>query len=145
MDGAYLSALSALAGSVIGGLTSGVTTWLNQHFQARAERRGREISERADLFRDFIVAASKAYGEAVVSDEPRIEELVALYATVSRMRVSCSPRTVARAEEVVRVTVDTYLAPNRTIREAHELARSGTGIDPLKDFAEAAREELHSR
>ena len=28
MDVAYISALSALAGSVIGGLTSGVTTWL---------------------------------------------------------------------------------------------------------------------
>ena len=30
MDTAYISAISALAGSVIGGLTSGFTTWLSQ-------------------------------------------------------------------------------------------------------------------
>ena len=30
MDIAYLSTLSALAGSVVGGLTSGVATWLSQ-------------------------------------------------------------------------------------------------------------------
>jgi hypothetical protein len=35
MDVAYVSAISALAGSVIGGLTSGYTTWLTQRSQAR--------------------------------------------------------------------------------------------------------------
>ena len=33
MDVAYVSAISALAGSVIGGLTSGYTTWLTQRSQ----------------------------------------------------------------------------------------------------------------
>jgi hypothetical protein len=32
-----------------------------------------------DLCRDFIVAASQAFGNAVVSNEPQIQELVALY------------------------------------------------------------------
>ena len=39
-------------------------------------------------------------------------------------------------------TVETYLAPNRTIPELHELIKRGTAVDPLRDFAEAAREEL---
>ena len=145
MNAAYLPALAALAGSVVGALASIVATWLNQHYQARAGERTHEISQREDLFRDFIVAASKAYGEALISEEPRIEELVALYGMVSRMRVSCSPRTVARAEEVMHVTMGTYFAPNKTIQELHELVKSGAGMDPLKDFAEAAREELRSR
>jgi hypothetical protein len=144
MDVAYISALAALAGSVIGGLTSGVTTWMNQHAQARAGQRAHEVSRREDLFRDFIVAASKAYGEAIASNEPKIEEIVALYAMISRMRVSCLPRTIACAEHIMFVTVDTYFAPNKTIRELHELIRSGVGIDPLKEFAEAAREELRA-
>jgi hypothetical protein len=38
MDVAYVSAISALVGSVIGGLTSGYTTWLTQRTQARAEQ-----------------------------------------------------------------------------------------------------------
>jgi hypothetical protein len=57
MDVAYVSALSALAGSVVGGLTSGFTTWLSQRAQARAGRLAHEMSRREELFKDFIVAA----------------------------------------------------------------------------------------
>jgi hypothetical protein len=142
MDIAYVSALAALAGSVVGGLTSGITTWLNQRAQARAGERARELSRREDLFRDFIVAASKAYGDALGSNEPKIEELVDLYAMVSTMRVLCLPRTVACAENVLHATTDAYFASDKTIRELHELVTSGLGIDPLKDFAAAARDEL---
>ena len=41
-------------------------------------------------------------------------------------------------------TLATYFAPNKTIRELHELAKSGVGIDPLMDFSEAARKELQA-
>jgi hypothetical protein len=142
---AYFAALAALAGSVVGALASILATWLNQHYQASVGERTRKISQREDLFRDFIIAASKAYGEALISEEPRIEELLALHAMVSRMRLSCSPQTVARAEEVIRVTIDTYFAPNKTVRELNELMKSGAAVDPLKDFAEAASKDLRSR
>jgi len=142
MDVAYISALAALAGSVVGGLTSGLTTWLSVRNQARAGRLAHELSRRDDLYKDFIVAASKAYGDAVLSNEPRIQELLALYAMISRMRLMSLPRTVACAEKVMDTTLATYFAPNKTIRELHELTKSGVGIDPLKDFSEAAREEL---
>lgn len=144
MDIAYLSALSALAGSVVGGLTSGITTWLAQRGQARAARLVREMTMRDELYKDFIVAASKAYGDAIVSNEAHIEDLVALYAMVSRMRVQSMPRTIECAEKVMLLTIDTYLAPNKTIRERYELLKSGAEIDPLKDFSFAAREELRT-
>ena len=41
--------------------------------------------------------------------------------------------------------MDTYFAPNTTVRELTELMKSGAAIDPLKEFAEAAREDLRSR
>jgi hypothetical protein len=145
MDVAYISALSALGGSVVGGLTSGFTTWLSQRSQARAGQLAHDKSQREELYKDFIVAASKAYGDAVVNNEPQIHDLLALYAMISRMRVLSFPRTVACAEKVVRATVDTYFAPNKTMRELHELMKSGEeGIDPLKDFSEAARAELRA-
>jgi hypothetical protein len=144
MDVAYLSALSALAGSVIGGLTSGVTTWLNQRAQARAGQIAYDLSRRADLFRDFIIAASKTYGEAITSSDPQVQELINLYAMTSRMRVLSRPRTVACADRLIRATVDAYYAPNKTIQDLHELIKSGDGIDPLKEFSEAAREELRT-
>jgi hypothetical protein len=142
MDAAYLSALSALAGSVVGGLTTGLTTWLSQREQARAGQLAHNLSRREELFKDFIVAASKAYGEALMTDKPQIQELVALYAMISRMRVLCSPQVVGRAENVMRATTSAYGAPNKTIAELHALVKSGAGIDPLRDFAEGAREEL---
>ena len=142
MDPAYISALAALAGSVVGGLTTGLVTWLNQRAQTRAGHIAREMSRREDLFKDFIVAASKTYGEAIVSGEPKIQVLVELYAMVSRMRVLCSPQTVACADKVMTTTIDTYFQPNMTIRELHEMVKTGPGFDPLKEFSEAARDEL---
>ena len=39
-------------------------------------------------------------------------------------------------------TVDTYYQPNKSVKDLHDLIKSGVGIDPLKDFANAARDEL---
>jgi hypothetical protein len=144
MDVAYISALSALAGSVVGGLTTGVTAWLNQRSLAKAGQIAHEMSRRQDLYKDFILSASRAYGEALVVNEPKIEELIGLYAMISRMRVMSSPNIVACAEQVLLETTDTYFKPNRTVPELRELIKTGTGVDPLRDFAEAVREE-HQR
>jgi hypothetical protein len=38
--------------------------------------------------------------------------------------------------------IDTYFSPNRSVRELRDMMKAGTGIDPLKDFSEAAREEV---
>ena len=144
MDTAYVSAISALAGSVIGGLTSGFTTWLSQRSQARAGMVAHDLARREDLIRDFIVAASKAYGDAIINSEPKMPELVDLYAMVSRMRALGMSKTTACADIVMRSIVETYSTPNRTVADLRELTRSGQGFDPLKDFSEAARQELHS-
>jgi hypothetical protein len=144
MDVAYISALSALAGSVIGGMTSGITAWLNQRSLARAGQLAHELGRRQELYKDFIIAASRAYGEALVVNEPKIEELIALYSMISRMRVMSSSNIVACAERVLSEITGAYFEPNRTVPELRELIRTGTGVDPLKGFAEAVREE-HQR
>lgn len=140
MDVGYISALAALAGSVVGGLTSTGTTWLTQRAQARAGQMVHEMSRREELYRDFIVAASRAYGDALMSNDPQIPELVNLYSMVSRMRVLSSPRTVECANKMMLTIVDTYFSPNRSVRELRDLIKVGD-IDPLKDFSESAREE----
>ena len=144
MDVAYISALAALSGSVVGGMTAGLTTWLSQRAQVKAGQLAREMSRRDDLYKDFILAASKAYGDALMSSEPQIQEILALYAMVSRMRLMSLPRTLACAEKVMDATLATYFAPNKTIRELHELTKNGAMIDPLRDFSEAARDEMQA-
>ena len=142
MDVAYLSAISALAGSFIGGLTTGASTWLSQRTQARASQIAHEVSRREDLIRDFIIAASKTYGDALVNSEPQMQELVDLYAMVSRLRVLAMPESVAAADRLLRAIIDTYFQPNRTVRDLHDLMKNSAGVDPLAEFSEAARKEL---
>ncbi len=79
-----------------------------------------------------------------MSNEPQIPELIALYAMISRMRILSSARTVDCAEKIMLLTTESYAAPNKTVPELHDMMKSGVGIDPLKDFAEAAREELRT-
>jgi hypothetical protein len=145
MDAALFSALVALAGTVVGGLTSGFTSWLNQRAQTKASLLAHALSRREELFKDFIVLASRSYGGALMSSTPQLQELVELYGMISRMRIICSLHLVACAEEVMAETIAAYSTPDRTVSEVHDMLRSGTGIDPLKDFAEAARTELQSR
>jgi hypothetical protein len=142
VDVAYISALSALSGSVVGGLTTTGMAWLKQRAKARSGQLAHEFERREDLFRDFIVAASKTYGDALVNSEPQLPELIALYSMISRMRVLAAPRTIASADKVMLAIIDAYFAPNHSVRELRDLIKSGTGIDPLKDFSEAAREEI---
>lgn len=144
MDVAYLSALAALAGSLVGGLTTGLSTWTSQRAQTRTALLAHNISHREDLFREFITAASKTYGQAIVSNEPQLPDLVSLYGMISRMRILCSARTVASAESVMLTTLDTFFKPNRTIQELHDTMRAAQGIDPLQEFSEAARDELRA-
>jgi len=142
MDVALISVSSALIGSIIGGVTSAATTWMNHRAQAKATWLANDMSRRENLFRDFIIAASKVYGEAIRNDEPELQDLIALYALVSRMRVRCTPQTIACAEKLADATVNAYFEPKRTMTELRALITSGKGADPFKEFAEAARDEL---
>lgn len=146
MDVAYVSALSALGGSVVGGLISGTATWLSQRTQVDAARRDHDKARLEDLYRDFVLAASKLYGDALTRNDPQIQEIVALYAMISRMRALSSPRTVASADMVMRTALDTFFRPNKTIQELHDLLQQGDGteLDLLRDFSELAREELRT-
>ena len=143
MDGAPISALAALAGSVIGGLTALATSWLTQQAQARAQENTRDLTAREALYSDFIVEASRLIGDAWVNDKPEMSKLIGLYAMVSRMRVRSSPRVIEDAEKVARTIVETYFTPNRTLREVYDMLNSEQ-MDPLRGFSEACRDELRS-
>ena len=143
MDTAYISAASALAGSVIGGLMSALTTWLSQREQAKVMHIAHRLERREELYKDFIDTASKVYADALMHSEPQIKELVALYAMLSRMRILSRSYTVACAERVLRLTTETYSQPNKTHEQLQELVKSDA-VDPLREFSEAARDELRS-
>jgi hypothetical protein len=72
-----------------------------------------------------------------------LPEIVGLYSMISQMRVVSEPRTVACADKVMLTIIDTYFSPNHSVRELGDLIKVGAaGIDPLREFSEAAREEV---
>ena len=90
MEPATISALAALAGATIGGVTSFAATWLTQRTQARVQELTHKLSRREELYKAFVQEASKLYGDALVHDTTDVSKLVGLYALISEMRVLSS-------------------------------------------------------
>ena len=141
MDVSIISAFAALTGAAVGGLTSGIATWLNHRSQVRVEWVLHEKSRRQILYRDFIADAAKCYIDALQHDEADIPGLVGLYAKLSAMRAVSSKPVVNRAEDVARKILDTYLEPDKSFVELREMAMNGT-IDLLHGFSEACHDEF---
>jgi hypothetical protein len=143
MNASVISALAALAGATIGGLTSVLASWLAQRVQARAQWIVQDKLRRQELYRDFIEVASKAYVDALQHGEADVSTLVEVYAKIGRMRVLSSPEVIDVAEKIVRTIVDTYLEPDKTFIELREMINSGQ-IDLLRGFTEVCRAEFES-
>jgi L-lysine 2,3-aminomutase len=84
MDASIISALAALIGTAVGGLTSVLTNWHNQRKQIRAQWISHERNHRQVLYKDFIEEASKCYIDALQHDKADIAGLVGLYAKLSK-------------------------------------------------------------
>jgi hypothetical protein len=143
MDASVVTALAALMGASIGGLTSVLTSWLAQRTQARAQWLAHEIGRLEDLYKEFIEEASKCYVHALQHDEADIPGLVRLYATLGRMRILSSPKVLECAGRIERTIVDTYLAPDKSFLELREMINSGS-VDLLSEFSIACRAEFDS-
>ena len=101
MNAAYFSAFAALAGSVIGGLTTFAAAWVTQRQRANVEWLLQEKTRRQELYQQFIDEASKLYLDALMRDQAAIPPLVSLYASVNKMRVVSNPGIAERADKVV--------------------------------------------
>jgi hypothetical protein len=142
MEAAYISALAALAGSAIGGLTSFATSWTTQQAQARTQRVANEREKREALFGRFLDEAAKLYADALQNKrEDAAALMIGIYALTNRIRLSSSARVVERADAIARIIMDAYLSPNMTLQEVRNTWVE-RHIDPLRDFSEACREEL---
>jgi hypothetical protein len=143
MEAAYISALAALAGTAIGGLTSFATSWATQQSQAKAQRLASEREKREALFGKFLDEAAKLYADSLQNKREDLSALIAIYALANRIRLISSKRVVESADTVNRIIFDSYLSPNMSLDEvrANWVDRQ---VDPLRDFSEACRDELQT-
>lgn len=100
-----------------------------------------KLHERENLYKEFIVQASRLAVDAASSSQERPEQLVALYGILSQIRLLSEDEVLSEAEKCCRRIADLYRQPNLTadqIRNAYEAHE----LDPLKDFSACCRREL---
>jgi hypothetical protein len=144
MNPAYVSALAALAGATIGGMTSFATSWLTQRTQLRHAHREAERAELKTLYGDFITEAARLFVDALTRQSEEVTGLVGLYAMVGSMRLVSDQTVVVAAMRVEDIIIETYLGPNRTLSELMDYAHQG-GLSFLVEFSAACRKDLAAR
>ena len=145
LNPAYISAFAALAGAIIGGLTSFGTAWFTEQAQLRAADRQARRTKLEALYNDYITEAVRRYGDALTHQTEDPTTMLPLYALGSRMRLVAARRVIDAAVRIDEMILQTYLGPNRSLREMKELARQGEMNTLLTEFSEACRDDLAIR
>src|SRR5580658_9785054 len=141
MDNTLTSVLAALGGSVIGASTPVLSNFVLQRSQTQRELTNREIVQREDLYSEFIRQGTACYAKALSQSLENIDEIVAMYALVNRIRLFASRSVLEAAEAFVKKLVATYSEKNMTIEQITSVALE-QHADPLSYFALKCRSEL---
>jgi hypothetical protein len=137
---AAITALAAVAGSIVGGLASFLTTFFTQRHQAHRDLVSRDVAHREELYSQFIKEATNLYVDSLDKTVVNPVSLIGMYSLVGRIRLVGNDTVLAAGEKVVDSIVESYKRPAITFDDEYKLARSRRA-DPLKEFTEACREE----
>jgi hypothetical protein len=140
---AAITALAAIAGSVVGGLASFLTTFFTQRNQAHRDLLSRDVAHREELYSQFIKEATNLYIDSLGKTLENPVSLIGMYSLVGRIRLISSDTVLVAAEKVADSIVDSYRRPPVTFEDVYKGVRE-SHVDPLKEFTEACREELKS-
>ena len=90
MDNTLTSVLAALGGSVIGATTPVFSNFVLQRSVMQRELKNREIAQREELYSEFIRQGTSCYAKALSQSLDNLDEIVAMYALVNRIRLFAS-------------------------------------------------------
>jgi len=141
MDSTVVTALAAALGSLVGATASIGTTWISQRRQSIRASAEWKLRDHESLYKEFIMEASRLFGDAMVKSLERPDQLVGLYGILSRIRLISGDEVLSKAVGCCHRIVELYRRPNMTadqIRAAFE----ANEFDPLKEFSAACRAEL---
>src|SRR6202789_4282669 len=122
MDSTLTSVLAALGGSVIGASTPVFSNFVLQRSVTQRELNNRELAQREELYSEFIRQGTGCYAKALSQSLDNIDEIVAMYALVNRIRLFASRSVLDAAEVFVKRLVATYGEKNMTIDQIRSVA-----------------------
>jgi hypothetical protein len=141
MDSSVVTALAAALGSLVGATASIGTTWISQRRQSIRASAEWKLRDHEALYREFIMEASRLFGDAMVKSLEQPDQLVGLYGILSRIRLISGNEVLSAAEGCCRRIVELYRRPNMTVDQIRA-AFEANEFDPLKKFSAACRAEL---
>jgi hypothetical protein len=143
MDNTLTSILAALGGSIIGASTPVLSNFVLQRSVTQREMTNREIAQREELYSEFIRQGTACYAKALAQSLDSIDEIVAMYALVNRIRLFASESVLQAAEVFVKKLVEKFGEKNMSIDQIKSVALE-QHVDPLSDFALKCRLELRT-
>src|ERR1700693_1661848 len=141
MDSTLTSVLAALGGSVIGATTPVFSNFVLQRSLTQRELTNREIAQREELYSEFIRQGTACFAKALSQSLENLDEIVAMYALVNRIRLFASGSVLEAAEAFVKKLVAKYGEKNITIEQIESVALE-QHANPLNNFALKCRSEL---
>ena len=143
LDGpATIPTLSAIGGSIIGALSSMVSTWLAQRHRERRELVAQKTAQLEHLYSDFINESARLLVDAVQHSLENPSTLVPIYALISRIRLRSSTDVIESGERLIATILQVYIEPNLTPEEIQSVASKHN--DHLQEFSNVCRRELES-
>jgi hypothetical protein len=143
MDNTLVSVLAALGGSVIGATTPVLSNFVLQRSVMQRELTNREIAQREELYSEFIRQGTSCYAKALSQSLDNLDEIVAMYALVNRIRLFASASVLEAAEAFVKKLVEKFGEKNMSLDQMKSVALE-QHADPLNDFALKCRSELRT-
>lgn len=145
MDNSVVTAMAALFGSLIGGLTTLTTAWLSQRYTTRNQRLREEIAKREALYGEYIDEASERMIDALGHELSDANRIVRMYGLFCRIQLVCSGPVLETAEQLMKRTAEVYAMPSITLEDLLRGARESTAeSDPIVAFSRACRQELET-
>ena len=126
MDSSIIAAFSAILGTTVGGLTTFLTTFLNQRFAMRRDILAKDVANREQLYSEFLKEVGNLYFDSVnrtLDDTSQQSSLITMYSLVGRIRMISSDAVLASAEKVADDIVESYKRPPTTFQNSNNPGR----------------------
>ena len=120
MDSSIIAAFSAILGTTVGGLTTFLTTFLNQRYAMRRDILAKDVANREQLYSEFLKEVDNLYFDSInrtLDDVSQQASLIKMYSLVGRIRMISSEAVLTAAEKVAEDIIESYKRPPTTLAE----------------------------
>ena len=140
LHSSILTALAAILGSAVGGLSTFTTTFFSQRAASRRDLVTKELAHREMLYADLMKEATNLLIDSIERTLDKPTNLIALYSLASRIRLVSSEKVVLEADKVIETIIESYSSAPTTFQEVHD-HHVKNNSNPLQAFAKACRDE----